>query len=121
MAEEIIMIFSNSQMLWPIVAPFVGMFGAFISGSSTVSNLMFSSIQLKGAIAIGMSPIIGLVLQAVGSSVGNVLSIHNVIAASSVVGLNHKDEGKVIRYTFLPAVLYCLSAGIVGYIMWQIL
>jgi lactate permease len=44
--------------------------------------------------------------------------VHNVVAASAVVGLLGK-EGLVIRKTLLPFVYYALLVGAVGYsIVW---
>jgi lactate permease len=46
------------------------------------------------------------------------ICVHNVVAASAVVGLLGK-EGLVIRKTLLPFVYYALLIGAVGYsIVW---
>jgi lactate permease len=46
------------------------------------------------------------------------ICVHNVVAASAVVGLLGK-EGLVIRKTLLPFVYYALLTGAVGYsIVW---
>lgn len=42
------------------------------------------------------------------------ICVHNVVAASAVVGLNGK-EGHVIRQTILPMIYYALTAGSIGY------
>jgi len=97
---------------YPLLSPFVGAFGTFIAGSSTISNLFFGSFQQQTAIALGISPIVLLSMQAIGSAVGNMIAIHNVIAACAVVHL--KQEGMVIRYNIIPMMLYCLIAGLIG-------
>lgn len=57
-------------------------------------------------------------LQAVGGAAGNMICVHNVVAASAVVGLVGK-EGHVIRKTLLPFFYYALLLGSIGYsIMW---
>jgi lactate permease len=57
-------------------------------------------------------------LQAVGGAAGNVICVHNVVAASAVVGLVGK-EGLVIRKTLIPFFYYALLAGSLGYsIVW---
>jgi len=100
---------------YPILAPFVGAFGSFIAGSSTVSNLLFGSFQVETAIGLGVSSVVLLSLQAVGSAVGNMIAIHNIVAASAIVGL--EDEGAVIKYNILPVLGYCLIAGIIGWLL----
>jgi lactate permease len=111
---------SVAGVIWPVAAPVIGMIGAFITGSSTVSNLLFSSLQAETAILFGYSPWLILALQAVGSSVGNMFAIHNVIAALAVVGIANQ-ESKVIRTTFLIAISYALLAGILGLLLSTVL
>ncbi len=38
-----------SGRAYPMVAPFIGVLGAFMSGSNTVSNILFSSLQFETA------------------------------------------------------------------------
>ncbi len=104
---------AKAGFVWPFIAPFVGVLGSFISGSSTVSNLLFSSLQGTTAIATGASVILILALQATGSAVGNMIALHNIIAAQSVVGLQGK-EGRILRSTFPVVLLYATLVGIVG-------
>lgn len=95
-----------------LISPFIASFGAFITGSSTVSNLLFSSIQVDAAITIGISSVLLASLQLVGSAAGNMIALHNVVTASATVGL--KDgEGEIIKKTLLPSLLYCLLAGLI--------
>ena len=103
---------------WPIFAPFIGGFGAFVAGSNTVSNMMFSSFQFGVGERIGVDPTWIVALQAVGGASGNIICVHNVVAASAVVGLLGK-EGLVIRKTLPAFVYYALLPGAVGYsIVW---
>jgi lactate permease len=104
---------------WPIFAPFIGGFGAFVAGSNTVSNMTFSLFQFGVGQRIGVDPTWIVALQAVGGAAGNIICVHNVVAASAVVGLLGK-EGLVIRKT-LPAFLYyALLSGCIGYaIVWS--
>ena len=103
---------------WPVCAPFVGGFGAFVAGSNTVSNMMFSLFQYDVGARIGVDPLWVVALQAVGGAAGNMICVHNVVAASAVVGLVGR-EGAVIRKTLLPFLYYALLAGLLGYaIVW---
>jgi lactate permease len=59
-------------------------------------------------------------LQAIGGAAGNTICIHNIVAASAVVGLLGK-EGVVVRKTFLVFLYYCIIPGAIGYayLYWQ--
>jgi lactate permease len=103
---------------WPIFAPLVGGLGAFVAGSNTVSNMMFVLFQFGVAQRIAVDPTWVVALQAVGGAAGNVVCVHNVVAASAVAGLMGR-EGAVIRMTLLPFAYYVLLVGGLGYsIVW---
>lgn len=95
---------------WPVFAPWIGALGAFVAGSNTVSNLTFSLFQFSTAEAIGVNPETVVASQAVGGAAGNMVTIHNVVAASAVVGLAGR-EGDVLRQTVIPMTYYLLMAG----------
>jgi lactate permease len=99
---------------WPMVAPFIGGLGAAVAGSNTVSNMMFALFQFEMGVRIAVDPMWIVALQAVGGAAGNMICVHNVVAASAVVGLLGR-EGIVIRLTLLPFVYYALLPGAVGY------
>ncbi|WP_080848921.1 L-lactate permease [Cytobacillus gottheilii] len=108
--------FANSLgSVWIFVAPFLGELGSFITGSATVSTLTFSPIQYNVAEAIGLDINIVLAVQLIGAAAGNMICVHNVVAASAVVGLSGK-EGEIIRKTLIPAILYGVLAGISGFL-----
>ena len=101
--------------VWPIFAPFIGGIGAAVAGSNTVSNMMFSLFQFGMGERIGVDPTWIVALQAIGGAAGNMICVHNVVAASAVVGLLGR-EGSVIRMTVFPFVYYALLPGSVGYL-----
>ena len=103
---------------WPMFATFIGGFGAFVAGSNTVSNMMFSLFQFRVGERIGVDPAWVVALQAVGGAAGNTICVHNVVAASAVVGLNGR-EGSIIRKTLPVFCYYALISGAVGYaVVW---
>ncbi len=101
---------------WPVFSTFIGGLGAFVAGSNTVSNMMFSSFQFGVGQRIGVDPTWIVALQAVGGAAGNMICVHNVVAASAVVGMLGR-EGLVIRRTFFPFVYYALLTGTIGYFL----
>ena len=101
---------------WPFFAPFIGGAGAAVAGSNTMSNMMFALFQFEVAERIGVDPTWIVALQAVGGAAGNMICVHNVVAASAVAGLLGR-EGSIIRLTALPFVYYALLAGALGYVI----
>ena len=110
----------NVGAIWPLFAPSIGAMGAFISGSNTVSNLMFSLFQFGVAQSLALPGALIVALQAVGAAAGNMIAIHNVVAASATVGLLGQ-EGNTLRKTIIPTVYYVLLAGILGLIAVRLL
>ncbi|MDT8861527.1 L-lactate permease [Alkalihalobacillus sp. MEB130] len=100
---------------WPAVAPAIGALGAFVAGSNTISNMMFSLFQFGVADNIGVTASTVVALQAVGGAAGNMICVHNVVAASAAAGLLGK-EGIIIRKTIIPTAFYVFLAGGVGFV-----
>ena len=101
--------------IYPLFAASIGALGAFIAGSNTVSNLMFGLFQFGVAAKLGMPSFLIVALQAVGAAAGNMIAIHNIVAASATVGFLG-NEGMVLRKTIIPTLYYLLIVGILGLI-----
>lgn len=98
---------------FPALSATVGALGAFIAGSNTVSNMMFSQFQFEVAQTLTISSAVVVALQAVGAAAGNMIAIHNVVAASATVGLLGR-EGATLRKTIIPTLYYLFVTGVVG-------
>lgn len=98
---------------WPACSAVIGAMGAFVAGSNTISNMTFSLFQFDVALQIGLDPLFVVALQAVGGAAGNMICVHNVVAASATVGLLGR-EGALIRKTLIPTVYYLVAAGVIG-------
>jgi lactate permease len=101
---------------WPLVDAFVGALGSFMAGSNTVSNMLFSLFQYSIAEQQHMSTILIVSLQNIGGAMGNMICVHNVIAACATVGLVGV-EGLLIRRNLLPMTVVGAIVGIVGLIL----
>jgi lactate permease len=101
---------------WPLFAGVTGAMGAFIAGSNTVSNLMFAAFQHGVAERLLLPSTLIVGLQAVGAAAGNMIAIHNVVAASATVGLLGQ-EGSTLRKTVLPTLYYLVVIGVVGLLL----
>lgn len=105
--------------IYPLFAPSVGALGAFLAGSNTVSNLMLSQFQYGVAEGLGLSGALMVAGQSVGAAAGNMIAIHNVVAASATVGLLGR-EGLTMRMTIIPTIYYVTLAGtllLIGFYM----
>ncbi|WP_372635785.1 L-lactate permease [Fodinibius sp.] len=110
---------TNVGRIYPLFASAIGALGAFIAGSNTISNLMFSLFQFGIAENLAMPTSLMVALGAVGAAAGNMIAIHNVVAASATVGYLGK-EGDVMRLTIIPTLYYILMVGILGVIAIEI-
>jgi lactate permease len=103
---------------WPLLSPLIGGLGAAVAGSNTVSNMMFALFQFHVGDRIGVDPTWIVALQAVGGAAGNMICVHNVVAASAVVGLLGR-EGTILRKTLIPFTYYvALTGGLGCVIVW---
>jgi len=98
---------------WPAFSAVIGAMGAFIAGSNTISNMTFSLLQFKIGLDTQLAPLFIVALQAVGGAAGNMICVHNVVAASATVGLLGR-EGALIRKTLIPTAYYLLAAAAIG-------
>jgi lactate permease len=92
---------------FPAVAPWLGGFGAFLTGSNTNSNLLFAPLQQRVASAIGRPERVLLAAQTGGGAVGSVLSPAKVTVGSGAADGTVR-EGDVIRRLVLPVALLLL-------------
>ena len=101
---------------WPIFASHVGGLGSFITGSNTVSDLLFAEFQWGVATQLGLSRQILVAAQAVGGAMGNMVCIRNIVAVCAVVGLSGY-EGQILKRTVWPFILYGLVVGLMVFFM----
>jgi lactate permease len=104
---------------FPLVAPFIGALGAFMTGSNTNSNVVFGSLQQHVATLVGVSPLIILAAQTAGGAVGSLFAPAKVIVGCSTVELGGK-EGPVLRaamrYGLAIVAGLALATGVAVYL-----
>ena len=104
---------------FPLVAPFIGALGAFMTGSNTNSNVVFGGLQQHVATLIGVSPLIILAAQTAGGAIGSLFAPAKVIVGCSTVGLGGK-EGPVLRtamrYGLAIVAGLALATGVATYL-----
>ncbi|NDJ52702.1 MAG: L-lactate permease [Chloroflexi bacterium] len=105
---------SVSAGLYPVVAPFIGTLGAFMTGSNTNSNVVFGLLQLETARLLGLSVSLTLAAQTAGASLGSVFAPAKVIVGSSTVGLAG-EEDQVIRQMLIYGLI---PVAVIALIVW---
>lgn len=98
--------------LYVIIAPFIGVLGAFMSGSNTVSNTLFASLQFETASILSMPTVLIVALQNMGGAIGNMVCVNNVVAACATTG-TIGNEGKIIKTNAMPMIVMSLGAVII--------
>lgn len=83
-------------VLFPLVSPFIGALGAFMTGSNTNSNVIFGAFQQQVAQTLGYSVPLILAVHNAGAAVGSVFAPAKIIVACSTVGLSN-GEGEALR------------------------
>ncbi|MDR1971172.1 MAG: L-lactate permease [Treponema sp.] len=102
--------------LWPVFSSYAGGLGSFITGSNTVSNMLFGLFQWDIAEQLDLSRVVILSAQAVGGAMGNMICVHNIVAVCTVAGLLNR-EGDIIKKTFWPFLLYGAAAAVTAYVL----
>jgi lactate permease len=99
--------------LFPLVSPWIGALGAFMTGSNTNSNVVFSTLQMRTAELLGYSVAIILAAQTAGAALGSVIAPTKVVVGASTGGMEGR-EGEVMRkmlgYTGILVLLISLMA-----------
>ena len=102
--------------LFPLVSTYIGMLGAFATGSNNNSNVLFAPLQEKIALILNLSPAMIVAAQTTGGSLGSMIAPAKVIVGCSTVGLQGRD-GEVLKITILYGLLIGLVMGVVTLVL----
>lgn len=105
---------------YAVVSPFIGVLGAFMTGSNTNSNILFTGLQRDVAGLLAISPYVILGLQTTGGAIGNMFCPMNVALGTGVTNAVGR-EGECLRATTLYTIIQCLVVGIVAWLMLYVL
>lgn len=107
---------SFETTLLPFFAPFIGAFGAFMTGSVTVSNIMFGHLFSIASTNLSMNTAVILSLGVVGAAAGNMIALADILTAEAVTGVKN-GEIHVIKGVIVPCITYLFLLGIIGFII----
>ncbi len=100
----------------PFFAPFIGAFGAFMTGSVTVSNIMFGHLFSIASTNLSLNTSVVLALGVVGAAAGNMIALADILTAEAVTGLKN-SEIAVLKGVIVPCLTYIVIVGILGVIL----
>ena len=109
LAEGISRVFGS---IYPLVAPWIGLLGAFMTGSNTNSNVVFGVLQQETAHLAGLSVALILAAQTTGGALGSMIAPAKILVGCSTVGLAGK-EGPVLKTTLRYGLVITGIIGIV--------
>jgi len=89
------------------ISPLIGVLGSFMSGSNTVSNTLFASLQFQTATFINISPVVIVAIQNIGGAAGNMICVNNVVAVCATTG-TEGNEGRIIKINLIPCLILCI-------------
>jgi lactate permease len=104
---------SFGREAYPLIAPFIGGLGAFITGSNNNSNVLFAVLQMRTAELLNLSVPLILGAQTAGGSLGSIMAPAKVLVGCSTVGLSDREAevmAKVIQYGLAPIALVAVAA-----------
>ncbi|MBU0511917.1 MAG: L-lactate permease, partial [Chloroflexi bacterium] len=81
---------------FPLVSPWIGALGAFMTGSNTNSNVVFTSLQMRTAELLGYSVALILAAQTSGGALGSVIAPTKIVVGASTAGMEGR-EGEIMR------------------------
>jgi lactate permease len=101
----------SPPLVYAGIASVIGALGAFMTSSSTASNVLFGGVQSNVAQLQGMARETIIGAQAAGSAYGNAVAPANVVLGTSVAGIKGQ-EGAVLRSTMPWTVLVAVLTGL---------
>lgn len=88
----------------------IGALGAFMTSSSTSSNVLFSDLQQRVAQLKGLPEAAIIAAQSAGGAIGNAIAPTNVVLGASTAGISGQ-EGAILRKTMPWTVVAVLLTG----------
>lgn len=97
--------------LYPLVAPWFGALGSFVTGSGTSAGLLFGSVQSQAATALGMSDYWIVGLNSLGVAAGKMISPQSLAIGTAAVHVSGKDS-ELLKEILPYAVGYLVAMSV---------
>lgn len=98
---------------YPFIAPFLGLFGRFVGGSETASNVLFAKIQWEATLStVGANAFMWIyAAHAVGGGIASAITPSKITNAAATIGVGGKEEAQFIKAVLVPVLLMCVITG----------
>lgn len=103
---------------YPILSPFIGLLGTFMTSSNLSSNILFSGFQQQVGMMLHVDKAQLLAVQTVGASIGSIIAPSKVLLGTTAAGILGK-EGDVIHKFLFGAMLLCGIFGLIIFISYK--
>jgi lactate permease len=102
--------------LFPLASPWIGVLGAFMTGSNTNSNVVFAVLQQRTAELLGYRIPTILAAQTTGGAIGSVIAPTKIVVGASTAGMAG-EEGMILR-SLLPYIgLLIVGVGLLVWVL----
>ncbi len=102
---------ANTGAIFPVLSPFIGALGAFMTGSNTNSNVVFGQLQQGTAVALNLSVPLILAAQTTGGAIGGLFAPAKVLVGVSTV--EGADDGEVLKQATFYGLAIVLIIGLI--------
>lgn len=96
---------------FPLLSPYVGLLGSFMTSSNLSSNILFGGFQETVASILNADKAPILAAQTAGAAVGSIIAPSKVLLGTTTAGIMGQ-EGQVIKKFLVGALLLCGIFGI---------
>jgi lactate permease len=96
---------------YPVLAPFLGWIGTFLTGYGMASVMLFGKLQLQAAQIMGISPSLLASALTVGASIGSVSSPFKIALAAPLCGAEGR-EGEILAKTIPLGLAVSFATGV---------
>jgi lactate permease len=104
--------------IYPILSPFIGLLGTFMTSSNLSSNILFGGFQQQVALMLQIDKAPLLAAQTVGGSIGSIIAPSKILLGTTAAGILGR-EGEVISKVLVGALLLCAVFGLVVFASYQ--
>lgn len=115
MVETMSALFAKAGSAYPALSPLIGATGTFITGSTTVSNVIFGPVQFEAAQNLKLPHEVILAMQLFGASLGNAVCLFNIIAACAVAGV--EQYAVILQKNLWPVIGATVVTSLCGMLL----
>lgn len=99
------------------IAPLFGALGTFVTGSGTLSCVLFGHVQLEAAAAIGVDPYWVAALNSLGTAAGKMLSPQTMSVGLAAVGIAGK-ESELFKKVLPVGLVFLVLMSVYAFTGW---